>query len=63
MAERRPPDAPGRLSDSAAATLEGLRQLLLTGFTGRIEMECAGGGVKFVNVSRRLTPSDFQQHG
>lgn len=50
-----------RLSDSAAWTLEGLRQLLLRGFTGRIEIECTDGGVKWTNISRRYKPTDFMR--
>ncbi len=47
------------LSESARAIVMLQVRLLSTGFSGILHLECVGGGVKWMNVTRRYLPKDL----
>lgn len=49
------------ISESARTTLVWLGQLLRSGWTGRIELECTQGGIKAVKASQVFTPPEVRQ--
>jgi hypothetical protein len=50
---------PSKLSEGTRAALAEVARLLISGFTGSIELNCVGGAVRTIKDSRQRQPSDL----
>lgn len=48
-----------KIPDSGRAMLVHVASLLANGFTGRLELQCSQGGVKYMNVTQTYQPKDL----